>query len=85
MNQTIVIDHPHIHSILASDARLEQLTSGAKHTEGPVYLPDDSVVFSDVSGDRLWRWSKTDGATIIHQAQYIYHNGNALYQVRMNS
>ena len=78
MNQIIAINDPRIHSIVADDAKLEQLTSGAKHTEGPLYLPDDdSVIFSDVSGDRLYRWSD-DGVSIIRQASYYYHNGNAL-------
>ena len=79
MNQKIAVYNPRIDSIVAADAKMEKLISGAKHTEGPVYLPnDDSVVFSDVSGDRLWRWSDTDGVSIIRQSEYYYHNGNAL-------
>lgn len=79
MTKAIAVYDSRMDSIVAPDAKLEKLASGSKHTEGPVYLTqDDSVVFSDVSGDRLLRWSDADGVSIIHQSAYYYHNGNAL-------
>ncbi|MEO1339770.1 MAG: SMP-30/gluconolactonase/LRE family protein [Cyanobacteria bacterium J06635_13] len=79
MIEAIAVYDPKMDSIVAPDTQLEKLASGAKHTEGPVYLSqDDSVIFSDVSGDRLLRWSDVDGVSTIHQSAYYYHNGNAL-------
>ena len=79
MSNTIAIYDRRIESIIDPHAKLEQLADGAKHTEGVVYVPqDDSVIFSDVSGDRLLRWSATDGVSVIHESSYYYHNGNYL-------
>ena len=79
MTKAIAVYDSRMDLIVAPDTQLEKLAGGAKHTEGPVYLPqDDSVVFSDVSGDRLLRWSATDGVSTIHQSAYYYHNGNAI-------
>lgn len=78
MSNAIAFYHQQMYSIISPDAKLEKLVDGLQHSEGPVYLPeDDSVIFSDVSGDRLYRWSSDDGASIIHQSAYYYHNGNA--------
>ena len=75
--ETIIYDRQ-INSIIDPNAKLEKLADGAKHSEGPVYFPeDDSVIFSDVRGDCLYRWSEVDGVSIIHESNYYYHNGNA--------
>src|SRR5512141_3445578 len=48
--------------LVPSDALIERLAGGAIWAEGPVYLPDDdAVVWSDVRGDRVHRWTATDG------------------------
>ncbi len=66
-----------MHSIITPDAKLKKLWDSGKHTEGPVYFPeDDSVIFSDVSGDCLYRWTVTNGISIIHHSACYYHNGN---------
>ena len=79
MTKAIAVYHHQMDSIVDPDAQLERLTSGAKHTEGVVYLPqDDSVIFSDVNSDRLLRWNDSDGVSTIHQSAYYYHNGNAV-------
>ncbi len=44
---------------LHAHARLERLCSPAIWAEGPVWLPqEDAVVFSDVKGNRMFRWSR---------------------------
>lgn len=49
-------------SILLPDSKLETLASGAVWSEGPVYLEQDqSVIWSDIPGNRLLRWSAVDG------------------------
>ncbi|MEO0408297.1 MAG: SMP-30/gluconolactonase/LRE family protein [Cyanobacteria bacterium P01_A01_bin.135] len=65
-------------ALIDPDATLEQLASGAHHSEGPVYLPqDDSLIWSDVVGNRLFRWSPADGISVIREPSH-YQNGNAL-------
>ena len=79
MSNTIAIYDPRMHSIIDPDAKLEKLADGAKHSEGAVYCPqDDSVIFSDVSGDRLFRWSAADGVSIVRKSGFYYQNGNYL-------
>lgn len=79
MPSEIAIYDPRMHSIIDPDAKLEKLAGGAKHSEGVVYLPqDDSVVYSDVSGDRLFRWSAADGVRVIRESGFYYQNGNCL-------
>lgn len=78
MLKTIAIYDPRMYSIIEPDAKLEKLADGLQHSEGPVYFTeDDSVIFSDVIGDRLCRWSGSDGLSTVHQLAYYYHNGNA--------
>lgn len=40
----------------------ERLASGFQFTEGPVWLPDDSLLFSDIPANRIYRWTAGDGA-----------------------
>ena len=65
------------YDLVPSNAQLVKLFSGGAHSEGPVYIPaDDSLVWSDVIGDRLLRWKA--GTTSIYRAAASYQNGNAL-------
>jgi gluconolactonase len=60
------------------DARLEPLAGGATWAEGPVYLPDeDAVVWSDVRGDRVLRWSAEAGVSQLY-APGDFANGHTL-------
>ena len=46
-------------------AGLERLCSGATWGEGPVWLrEDDSVLWSDIPGNRILRWSQRDGMSV---------------------
>ncbi|KMJ45685.1 gluconolactonase [Xenorhabdus khoisanae] len=57
---------------------LEKLCSPALWAEGPVWLPDeDAIIFSDVKGNRMFRWSEHDGVSVWRQYSN-YANGNAL-------
>lgn len=48
-----------MHALISEEATLQKLAEGIDHSEGPVYMPeDDSVIWSDVSGNRLYRLSK---------------------------
>lgn len=57
-------------------ASLQKLTDGAVHSEGPVYCQeDDSIIWSDDHGNRLLRWSASDGLSVLRDPS-DYQNGN---------
>ncbi|WP_337264804.1 MULTISPECIES: SMP-30/gluconolactonase/LRE family protein [unclassified Serratia (in: enterobacteria)] len=56
---------------------LERLCSPAIWAEGPVWLPQqDAVVFSDVKGNRMFRWAR-NGELSLWRSPSHYANGNA--------
>ncbi|PZD73254.1 Gluconolactonase [Acaryochloris thomasi RCC1774] len=78
MSKTLVIYDSRLCDLISPNAELKQLAEGAKHSEGPVYLPEDnSVIWSDVSGNRVFRWSVQDGTQVIREPS-DYQNGNCL-------
>jgi len=57
---------------------LEKLCSPAIWAEGPVWLPHkNALVFSDVKGNRMFRWSASEGVSLF-RASSNFANGNAL-------
>jgi gluconolactonase len=72
----IVVEHPSMKGLLAPDARLERLWTGARWAEGPVYFhEDDSLVWSDVPNNRMLKWTRQEGARIF-RAPSQFANGN---------
>ena len=64
--------------LVPSSARIERLAGSAIWAEGPVYLPDgDAVIWSDVRGDRVHRWTVSGGDTTLH-APGDFANGHTL-------
>lgn len=62
---------------LLSDAKLTTLSEGFRWAEGPVWLPErQCLVFSDVSGNRMHRWSSGQIDTFRDPSNFA--NGNAL-------
>jgi gluconolactonase len=69
---------PRFQTILRPDSRLEQLTTGCTWSEGPAYfVHDDSVIWSDIPGNRLMRWSRQDGLTVFLEPAH-FQNGHTL-------
>lgn len=62
-------------AILNPDSRLERLATGATWSEGPAYLDDDSIVWSDIPGNRLLRYSPHDGTSVFMQPSH-FQNGH---------
>lgn len=55
-------------ALLRPDSRLEHLCWGSRWTEGPVYFAeDDALLFSDIPGNRIMRWSPRDGLSTFRQ------------------
>jgi len=55
---------PRLAAIVASDATVERLATGFVFTEGPVWHAGGQfLLFSDMPGDHLRRWSAADGVS----------------------
>jgi gluconolactonase len=62
-------------TILKPDSRLEKLATGATWSEGPAYLDDGSVIWSDIPGNRLMRYSPQGGTEVFLQPAH-FQNGH---------
>jgi gluconolactonase len=65
----IVIDRrdPRLDAIIAPDAKAEIVAEGVQWAEGPVWVggaSDGYLLFTDVPGNRMHRWSRADGAGV---------------------
>jgi len=56
--------HPELDAVLAPDAALERVASGFEFTEGPVWLPDGALLFSDPNANRIWRLARGGGLSL---------------------
>ncbi len=53
---------PEMDAVVAPDAEIQQLAEGFIWSEGPVWIRDgEYLVFSDVPGNIMYRWSEADG------------------------
>ena len=56
---------PRFARLVAHAPALERLCTGARWSEGPVWIAeDDSVLWSDIPNDRMLRWSQRDGMSV---------------------
>ncbi len=70
---------PRFLPLIIGHAKLEQLWTGGRWTEGPVYVPAaKSVLWSDIPNDRVMRWDETDGSVSVFQTPCGNQNGHAL-------
>jgi gluconolactonase len=65
---TLSIRDDRIRSIVGNEAELEQVASGFIFTEGPAWDPrTNSLIFSDIPGNIMRRWSAADGVETFRQ------------------
>ncbi|WP_297508083.1 SMP-30/gluconolactonase/LRE family protein [uncultured Caulobacter sp.] len=56
---------PELDQIIARDAPIEQIADGVAWAEGPVWVRDGGyLLFSDVPGNTMYRWSAQDGKMV---------------------
>lgn len=64
----VEIRDPRFREIVGDDAPLETLGTGFEFTEGPVWNPPGRfLVFSDMPGDTMRRWSAADGISVFRK------------------
>ncbi|CAN1553631.1 COG3386 Gluconolactonase [Rhabdaerophilaceae bacterium] len=60
-------------------AKLEHLWTGARWSEGPVYVPAARhLIWSDIPNDRLLRFNEDDGHVSVFASAVGFHNGHTL-------
>lgn len=65
--------------LVIDNVQVEQLWTGARWCEGPVYVPAGKYLFfSDIPNDRLMRWDETTGSVVVFQQGCGYQNGHTL-------
>lgn len=70
-----IID-PRFNALIVGNATLEKLADGLRWAEGPAWFGDMAMlVFSDVPGDRMLRWSEAGGLDVFRQPSR-FANGN---------
>lgn len=58
---------------------VERLGGGATWSEGPLWLPgEDAVLFSDIPGDRILRWTAETGQVTVDRTGVEFTNGRTL-------
>ena len=73
----IVLLDPRAAAIFASGAPLRCLATGARWSEGPVWIDESqSVLWSDIPNDRILRWSASEGLAVWQQG-VEFTNGHA--------
>jgi gluconolactonase len=55
---------PALDGIVPRDAAIEKLAEGFLFTEGPVWVPEGYLLFSDPNTNTIYRWSDTDGLSV---------------------
>jgi gluconolactonase len=55
---------PAIDAIVPKDAQIEKLAEGFLFTEGPVWIPDGYLLFSDPNANTIYRWSDAEGLSV---------------------
>jgi gluconolactonase len=61
----------------AGSAAIEQVATGCRWCEGPVYFRDlRCLIWSDIPNNRMMRWNEQDGAISVFRQPSNYSNGN---------
>lgn len=77
---SIRLKSPKIERIVPHGTVLECLCTGFKWAEGPIWVPaENSLLFSDVSGNTMYRWNSRSGVSV-YRSPSGYANGNTLDQ-----
>jgi gluconolactonase len=54
-----------LRALVDEEAPIEQIATGFTFTEGPIWMPDGSLHFSDMPADKRRRWHPDEGVTVL--------------------
>jgi gluconolactonase len=61
----VSVQSDRVRELVDEDAAVEQIATGFSFTEGPIWMADGSLHFSDMPGDKRRRWHPTEGVTVL--------------------
>src|SRR5213592_4083880 len=61
----VAVHSEKLRMLVDENAEVEQVATGFTFTEGPIWMPDGSLHFSDMPGDKRRRWHPTEGVTVL--------------------
>ena len=71
--------HPDFEECIIGHARVERLWSGARWSEGPVWIAAGRyLLWSDIPNNRIMRWDDTDGSVSVFRDPSNYTNGHTV-------
>ncbi len=62
---TVARMDPAFDALVPADAKIEKLAGDMKFIEGPLWMPAGHLLFSDVQGNRIYRWNPGDKAASV--------------------
>src|SRR5215470_11797859 len=68
---------PRFQPLVLGNAAVEQIASGCRFNEGPVWFGDlRCLIWSDIPNDRMMKWEEETGAVSVFRKPSDYANGN---------
>jgi gluconolactonase len=61
----IAVNSEKLRQLVDEGAEVEQVATGFTFTEGPIWMSDGSLHFSDMPGDKRRRWHPTEGVEVL--------------------
>jgi gluconolactonase len=61
----IAVHSEELRELVDEDAEIEQVATGFTFTEGPIWMADGSLHFSDMPADKRRRWHPDEGVTVL--------------------
>jgi gluconolactonase len=62
---TVSVLSEQLRELVDENADVEQIATGFTFTEGPIWMADGSLHFSDMPGDKRRRWHPDEGVTVL--------------------
>jgi gluconolactonase len=77
--EPVVVEDPRLLDLVDAGTVAHRLGGDASWSEGPVYLPNqDAVIWSDIPGNRILRWTAATGQVTVERTDVEYTNGRTL-------
>jgi gluconolactonase len=61
----VAVHSEKLRELVDENAEVEQIATGFTFTEGPIWMTDGSLHFSDMPGDKRRRWHPDEGVTVL--------------------
>jgi gluconolactonase len=61
----VAVHSEKLRELVDENAEIEQVATGFTFTEGPIWMADGSLHFSDMPGDKRRRWHPSTGVTVL--------------------